>query len=560
MQRIALFSFLVVSAFSGCRCGEDLQALAPKIEIGDPFDATHKICQKNFVEDCSFDYGTVGIGHPKLFTFAIRNPSNVDLNIKSITIVGSPNFKVQLPTPDVILATQGAVGKNVTVTYDPQTATSETAKVVIKSDAENIAPGTDVEIDLKGSGKDLGCPQLTVSPSTVDFGAVGVGATGQQQLTFTNSGNQDLEITDLSFSPDTPPGVFQGVGFFPIPTYVQSGTGVTAAYAATPTSASPISGTLKITSNDCQNPIQNIPFTVAGAQTPTAVARVKSINGQPNTSANPQVQPLDDVVVSGDQSTAGTSGASIVSYAWTIKSKPNDSSVRLSSPNSVDTGFQFDSANGVVAGLDVAGTFVVSLVVTDSNGASSANDATVTLNAVPLQGLHVQLTWSSAADDIDLHLFKGSSPGWCSDTNDCYYGDCKSDPFGFTQTPDWDGIAPTPPATKTAGDPSLDIDDLCGFGPENINIDQPVNGSYVIGVDPYSPGGGDCTAGSFTPTDVEVKVFLGGALAGQFTNHFDADNVFWTVARVDVNVTSSVVGINTMGPKDASATCLGGGF
>jgi hypothetical protein len=360
----------------------------------------------------------------------------------------------------------------------------------------------------------------------------------------------------LSFTPDTPPGVFQGVGFFPIPTYVQSGTGVTAAYAATPTSASPISGKLTITSNDCQNPVQTIPFTVAGAETPTAVARVKSINGQPNSSANPQVQPLDDVVVSGDQSTAGTSGASIVSYAWTIKSKPSDSSVRLSSPTSVDTGFAFDSANGVVAGLDVAGTFVVSLVVTDSNGASSANDATVTLNAVPLQGLHVQLTWAAAADDIDLHVFKGSSPGWCSDSNDCYYGDCKTDPFGFTTPPDWDNS----PA-QSPGDPSLDIDDLCGFGPENINVDAPVNGSYVIGVDPYSPGGGDgCSGGSFTPTDVEVKVFLGGALAGQFTNHFDNDATFWTVARVDVNGTSSVTGINTMGAKDSSASCLGGGF
>jgi hypothetical protein len=42
-------------------------------------------------------------------------------------------------------------------------------------------------------------------------------------------------------------------------------------------------------------------------------------------------------------------------------------------------------------------------------------------------------------------------------------------------------------------------------------------------------------------------VFLGGALAGEYFGHFQNDDDFWTVARVDVvNGVSSVTEINSM--------------
>ena len=184
------------------------------------------------------------------------------------------------------------------------------------------------------------------------------------------------------------------------------------------------------------------------------------------------------------------------------------------------------------------------------NGATSQNDATVTLNAVPTQGLHVQLTWTSSRDDIDLHLFHGQSPGWCSATNDCSYASCGDPNDGFFYTVEFDGQN-----GQTAGDPTLDIDDICGNGPENINIDTQVNGTYLIGVDAYGSGATCSGPGALEATDLSVKIFVGGALVSDQTNHFSSVHQFWRVARVDVNGTTTVTPIDTVSSNEGGA-CL----
>ena len=288
---------------------------------------------------------------------------------------------------------------------------------------------------------------------------------------------------------------------------------------ATPASLAAATGTLLVKSDDATTPVVAVPLTVRGAASPTAVARIKSIN---NTSVvvaagdAAAVEPLDDVVVSGDSSVAGDSA--IVGYRWTLLERPAESSVVLSSPDAVDTGLTFDSGAGVVSGVDVAGTFRLRLVVTDASGATSENDAVVVFTAVPTAGLHVQLSWSTDSNDLDLHLGRGFGVDWCS-ADDCYYANCEGSSLN------WYGAA-----GQTAGDPNLDIDDTRGFGPENINIEDGAD-SYIIGVHAYSGEGG---GPGFSPTDVTVKVFLGGALVDTFDGRLDARDQFWKVARVDL--------------------------
>lgn len=527
-SRLALLgSFLAVLPFGACDCEEQLQVLAPIIEIGDPYDPSFSVCATDKVRDCAYDFGEVGIGRPKLFSFAIKNPSPVDLNIRSITIEGSPNFKLEGEVPTVIERAVGNVGKIVTVKYDPTTETAEEAQVVIVSDGENLNPEENVVIKLNATGLDLGAPVIDIDPAECNFGDVGVGVRAFCDLSIGNTGNVELAVTGVGFTEETPyPLVFGPEGAFVTPTYIAAGTATSIRFYGVPNTTGPITGTLVVDSTDPANPTVNVPFRIVGAQAPTAIARVKSINGAPNSDPNPPVEPLDNVVLSGDQS-QGQGGATIVGYEWEIVEQPPESSVTLSAPNAMDTGFRFSSASGIVNGLDVAGTFVIRLTVTDSNNAVSTNDARVTLNAVPTEGLHVQLSWSSSQNDIDLHLGRGNTPDWCS-TDDCYYGNCTF------SGPNWDNAA------GTVGDPSLDIDDLSGFGPENTNIERPVNGTYIIGVHAYGP------AFSFDPTDVTVKIFVGGALAAEFAGQLSSDDDFWTVARVVVNGTTSVEGIDTM--------------
>jgi hypothetical protein len=83
------------------------------------------------------------------------------------------------------------------------------------------------------------------------------------------------------------------------------------------------------------------------------------------------------------------------------------------------------------------------------------------------------LFWDIAGD-VDLHLIHPSAATWFSSPYDCYYSNTR---------PSWD-------AAGTADDPRLDIDDIPGDGPENINIDVPVVGqTYRVGVHHYRSDG-----------------------------------------------------------------------
>jgi hypothetical protein len=60
---------------------------------------------------------------------------------------------------------------------------------------------------------------------------------------------------------------------------------------------------------------------------------------------------------------------------------------------------------------------------------------------------------------------------------------------------------------RTDGDPSLDVDDLSGFGPENTNINEITPGSYAFGADFFSGA---------EPHTVFVRLFIFGQLRGEW--------------------------------------------
>ena len=521
MLRPVLFSLLALFPFVACECEEPLSRVAPMIAIGDPFDPTASACRTEQVRDCSLDFGAVPVGRAKVVSFLVKNPSPVDLHIHSMIFeAGSdPAFSFEGAPPTVVTSASGAAGALVSIKFVPTVASSARARLIIDSDAENLLPDELVIIELVAGGEDQGAPNLVVSPAACTFGDVGVGATGYCDLSLENTGQRELTINGVDFSADTPfpavfgPGATPGVpASFPIPTRVQAGTAVSLRLYARPTTADLFEGVFIVSSDDPDAPVTEVPLSVQGADIPTAVARVKSVNDVNNNSPNPAVTPLDDVVLSADQSTAARAAGSITQWQWEIVQKPVESSVRLSTPTAEETGFRFDSAAGVVNGLDVAGTFVVRLTVTDDLGAISLNDARVTLNAVPDEGLHIQLTWDvGGSTDIDLHLARNGTD-WCSD-DDCSYNNACATSGGL----DWG---------SPAEDPHLDIDDTAGFGPENINIDEPADGDYTIGV-VYFEGSRRTTA--------TVKVFIGGALSYEGFSVLNVTGDLWVPARIEMN-------------------------
>jgi hypothetical protein len=121
------------------------------------------------------------------------------------------------------------------------------------------------------------------------------------------------------------------------------------------------------------------------------------------------------------------------------------------------------------------------------------------VRATPSEGLRVEIYWNPPENptdptDVDLHLLHPDSPAWFDDRGDCYYANCNA---SSAMVLDWD-VPSYPP-----DNPRLDIDDVQGYGPENINIDEPVEGHvYTVGVHYFSDD-------DWGDSLVHVKIYCG---------------------------------------------------
>ena len=162
---------------------------------------------------------------------------------------------------------------------------------------------------------------------------------------------------------------------------------------------------------------------------------------------NPVAPPFESASWLGDESYDPTGGI-LVEYRWSLTDKPAGSAVNMPSGEAVRRDFV----------PDLAGDYEGELIVVNNAGLVSKPCYTV-LESVPAQDFWVEMYWGESHDDMDLHLL---APGGSLESNtDCYYSNC------VDRGLDW-GVH-----NDVADDPSLDIDDIPGTGPENINIQWP---------------------------------------------------------------------------------------
>lgn len=218
-----------------------------------------------------------------------------------------------------------------------------------------------------------------------------------------------------------------------------------------------------------------------------------------------------------------------LTYSWRIDTQPSGSNAQISNPASPTPQFL----------ADVSGTFSVCLVVTDPDGCSSEDCMTVTV--APLADLHIELVWFSDDSDFDVHYQAPdySLTKWFS-TGACWWGNTNPD-WGGGATGDQGDGDPT-------NDPSLDVDNITGFGPENINQDNLFDGDpFTIGVHYYVNS--DPNLQAVTPrTDARIRVFESGVMVYEDTAELGCRE-FWEVGEVQVTgagTSISVVPKNTI--------------
>ena len=134
-----------------------------------------------------------------------------------------------------------------------------------------------------------------------------------------------------------------------------------------------MSGVVKITSNDPNRPVVEIPIVGSGHQPPVPEAVL--VNDPEN------IEPLDQVVIDGRTSHSSVDGVGIETYNWSLIRRPDGSTATLRDAD--------QSECGIIA--DLAGDYTVELHVVDTMGVRSVDPAIVGFRAIPADALHIQL-------------------------------------------------------------------------------------------------------------------------------------------------------------------------
>lgn len=138
----------------------------------------------------SLDFGTVTIYQNSAETFTISNTGSARLTINGIS---SNNYCFSLGTyPNYLDSGQSA---DVTVTFNPDAAVLTSATITISS---NDPASPHKTISVSGQGIPLQQALIQVSQTSLNFGYVPVGAAVTQNILVQNTGNQALNVTNIT--------------------------------------------------------------------------------------------------------------------------------------------------------------------------------------------------------------------------------------------------------------------------------------------------------------------------------------------------------------------------
>jgi hypothetical protein len=499
------------------------------------------------VSPTTVDFGRVPAGNNKRMEVTVTNTGQATANIESMTVHGSEDFNAWMGEVDVevdptVLADPDGDGtpglspaKQFTfeVTFAPEVDGPDQGEISIISNSAV----RDTRVGLIANGAS---PCINVVPESLDFGAALVGRNNPRGLSIESCGGEPLQLKsirladgsdafalDVETVPDLPAN---------LPAYDrdQAPPARTINVLFHPEQEIPYSGTVIIESNDPDFPVVEVPLLGRGSvnECPTAAVVQTEFD----------VLPLDIITLDGSDSVDpdGPMGRP-VTYEWTVIRRPDGSTAepveQFFNPARPADGGPADRMDTPTAFffVDLAGDYTIELRVVDNMDTAAPSDtcpqpaATVTIHAQPDEDIHVQLVWHTAGDDdetdsegsdIDLHMLHPHGRAWAVAPLDCYFANSE---------PDWGPLGPP-------GNPSLDIDDVNGAGPENINLDEPedtgaLGGTYRVGVH-YYRAENFVSGGTWGPSEVTIRIFLGGEEAGEWTREITRTDHFWEVASI----------------------------
>jgi hypothetical protein len=218
--------------------------------------------------------------------------------------------------------------------------------------------------------------------------------------------------------------------------------------------------------------------------------------------------PLHWFDLNGDAIYAGTP----MSWLWTITPPAG----------SLTTAAECPTCKNTRVWIDLSGDWLVHVEFIDELGQTWSCDFIIHVRG---SGIRVEMWWNEGVTgdytDVDLHLHRNPpTTGWFNG-DDCYYSNCDNYDWGYSI--DWGypltpaASCPSPPPSGSdystgCPNPRLDLDDVDGNGPENINIDAPNDGDHFrVMVHYYDDEGRESSS---APT--YVRIYCGGVVKATF--------------------------------------------
>ncbi len=404
------------------------------------------------------EFGEVGPPLSATLPLFINNAGRATLEA-TLTLPDSVSaFAIDTPALELGVGDEAEV----LVTFTPHTFRDYSAQLRIDSDDPDKPT---VWIPLRGTGADLDVPDITIDYIEIEADDVSPGSLHYMKFDVINDGAAPLELQSVRLEGDPE---FQLSNDNLDGYTISPGARKLVTVEYSPVDDLGDKTDVLIKSNDPDEP--EIMFQLVG-----------------NDGIDPPVAVIDcpsQVLLTGPETVTLDGSQSYdpqlfypIRYQWRITQRPAAS----------DTDFDLDPdyLSSVDLYVDVGGTWEVELVV--KNGIYLQSDPTYCrFEAIPEDELHLELSWDTSAADMDLHLIQGGQE-YFDEPYDCNY---------CNKNPNWGASGPV-------DDPRLDIDDQGGFGPENINIEEPEDGTYDVKVHYFRQNGDG-------PVTATVRVWLLG--------------------------------------------------
>jgi len=485
-------------------------------------------------ENLTFDDVLQGSKETK--TLLIKNVGTADLEVSDIELVNNAggDFSIEYHAdsphtslPATLAPQDEADFVMVDVTYQPSRAGNDAGQIRVRSNDE---ARPEVVLDLVARSI---FPCVQVTPLDIDFRQVLIGSFEEVTVDVTNCGNADLEVGSLKLVEGTSTDFelmvqLDGLDDACISDRDSECTGsaiiggnATKSFLVryAPTDEGADGGRIALSTNVSGS--EEVEVNLFGRGTnnepPECFAEARIAGAQewgtyPDEDQLLETIPLKTIELRGTNS--HDPDGSIVAYKWQVVQRPEDSTAQIA---------PHEGAPEATFFLDLAGEYRFELEVTDNYGQSSHPACQVVVEAIPDEDIHIQLVWDTPADpdqtdtgfgagsDVDLHLLHPLGDWFCA-PRDSYYAN---------PNPDW--AVPFDPSD----DPSLDIDDTDGAGPENINLNHPENNRvYRVGVHYFNDHG-------YGPSFVTVRIFIQGVLRFELANkRMAGTDQFWDVATI----------------------------